>query len=110
MINGEEGLILVVLRENSLSRLLSQCCPNMSFYENNQFRLHSPKIAQMEWGRANVQNEKLGDTAVIQVIYISTLKQVTLPRFLGRQVIYIALLDSDKSSVAARGIKFNIFL
>lgn len=47
------------IKGNSLSRLLSQCCPNMSFYENNQLRLHSPKIAQMEWGRANAQNEKL---------------------------------------------------
>lgn len=50
------------------------------------------------------------DTAVIQVIYISTLKQVTLPRYLGKKVIYIALLDSGKSSVAAVGMEFNMFL
>ncbi|KAJ7401195.1 hypothetical protein BTVI_98242 [Pitangus sulphuratus] len=52
--NSEEGLALGGpdhagnIEGNSFSIFLSQFYPNMSFYENNQFRLCNPKMAQME--------------------------------------------------------------
>lgn len=45
------------IKGNSFSWLF---CPNMSFYESKHFRLHNPKIAQMEQEKAqgtNPQNE-----------------------------------------------------
>lgn len=46
--NGEEGLILVALRETHFPDCCLSAALTCLFMKNKQFRLHSPKIAQME--------------------------------------------------------------